>query len=263
MRNTERTLFLVSVIVIGLALSLMINPASVAAPLVWLIPIVLVMMVCVGTDQIVHSHWRVHLRKKRYVLTLLILPALVTFGAYLFVRPPVFATGPAVVLGLGVTAFLLYAVITCQFHTIDPEDARYPFARFSLNLIGYLTAFSLFSAIYSSKMRSIVSATAILIISVLISLELLRGSERAVQRTWLYAAIVGIVMGQFTWALNYWVISGLAGGIFLLAMFYVLSGIVQNHLLEKLNPRLALEFGIVGAAGLALAMSSGLWLQVS
>jgi hypothetical protein len=241
----------------------MINPASVDAPLLWLIPLVLVMMVCVGTDQIVHSHWRVHLRRKRYVLTLLILPALVTFGAYLFVRPPVFASGPAVVVGLGVTAFLLYAVITCQFHTIDPEDRFYSFARFSLNLIGYLTAFSLFAAIYSTKMRSSVSATAIVLISILISLELLRGTERVVQRTWVYAAIVGIVMGQITWALNYWVISGLAGGILLLAVFYILSGLVQNHLLAKLTPRMALEFGIVGMTGMALAMSTGLWAQAA
>lgn len=256
MTNTERTVFLVSVVVVGLALSLMINP-----PLVWLVAGVLVAMVCVGTDHVVHSHWRIHLRRKRYVLTLLILPALLTFGAFLFIRLPVFATGTAVVAGLLVTAFLLYAVITCQYHTIDPDDSLYPFARFSLNLIGYLVAFSLFAAIYSSKIRSSVSATAIIIISVLISLELLRGTESGVQRTWLYAAIVGIAMGQITWALNYWVISGLAGGLFLLVVFYILSGIVQNHLLGKLNPRLAVEFCIVGTVGLSVAMSTGFWLK--
>ncbi len=256
MSNNERTIFLVSVVVVGLALSLMVNP-----PFVWLVAAVLIAMVAVGTDHIVHSHWRVHLRQKRYVLTLLILPALLTFGAFLFIRLPIFGTGPAAVAGLLVTAFLLYAVITCQYHTIDPEDSMYPFARFSLNLIGYLTAFSLFSAIYSSKIRSSVSATAILIISVLIALELLRGTESSVQRTWLYAVVVGVIMGQVTWALNYWVISGLAGGLFLLVAFYLLCGIVQNYFFGKLNLRLAVEFGIVGLAGLGLAMSSGFWLQ--
>lgn len=256
MSNNERTVFLVSVVVVGLALSLMVSP-----PLVWLVALVLVAMVCVGTDHIVHSHWRVHLRRKRYVLTLLILPALLTFGAFLFIRLPIFSTGPAVVVGLLATAFLLYAVITCQYHTIDPEDSVYPFARFSLNLIGYLTAFSLFAAIYSSKIRSSVSATAILIISVLIALELLRGTEGSVQRTWLYAGIVGVIMGQITWALNYWVISGLAGGLFLLVAFYILCGLIQNYFLGKLTRRLAIEFGVVGLAGLSLAMSSGFWLQ--
>lgn len=256
MSNNERTIFLVSVIVVGLALSLMVSP-----PLVWLVAGVLVTMVAVGTDHIVHSHWRVHLRRKRYVLTLLILPALLTFGSFLFIRLPIFTTGPAVVAGLLSTGFLLYAVITCQYHTIDPEDSFYPFARFSLNLIGYLTAFSLFAAIYSTKIRSSVSATAILAISILISLEMFRGTESNVQRTWLYATVVGIVMGQITWALNYWVISGLAGGVFLLIAFYILCGIVQNHFLGKLNLRLAAEFGVVGIIGLGLAMSSGFWLR--
>ncbi len=88
-----------------------------------------------------------------------------------------------------------------------------------------------------------------------------RGTESNVQRTWLYAAVVGIVMGQITWALNYWVISGLAGGLFLLIAFYILCGIVQNHFLGKLNLRLAAEFGVVGIVGLGLAMSSGFWLR--
>lgn len=254
--NIERTVFLVSAVLVGLALSKLVPEG-----LAYGIATVVVAMVCVGTDHIIHLHWRVHLRKKRYILTLLILPGLVTLGAFLFIRLPFFSTGPTVVVGLLATAVLLFAVITCQYHTIDVADPAYPVARFTLNLICYLTAFSLFAAIYFSKLRSSMSGTAIVITSILIALELLRGTEADVQKTWLFAIVIGAIMGQVTWALNYWVISGLAGGFLLLVVFYLLSGIVQNHLLGKLTPRLAVEFGLVGLAGLALVMSSGFWLQ--
>ncbi|MDA8187647.1 MAG: hypothetical protein M0T85_05865, partial [Dehalococcoidales bacterium] len=75
--------------------------------------------------------------------------------------------------------------------------------------------------------------------------------------------VIGVILGQVTWALNYWVISGLVGGLFLLVVFYVLSGIAQNHLLGKLSARLAVEFGVVALAGLSLAMTSGFWLQTT
>ncbi|MCL5264568.1 MAG: hypothetical protein M1343_05145 [Chloroflexi bacterium] len=258
MLNSERAVFLVSVLTIGLALSLMISP-----PLSWLVAVVLTAMVCVGTDQVIHSNRSVHLRRKRYAVTLWILPALLVLGAFLFLRLPFFATGLAVVVGLLATAALLYAVITAQCHTVDTDGSYYGLARFALNLISYLTAFSLFAAIYSSKIRSSVSATAILIISILVCLELLRGTEQNVMRTWIYSFVIGVILGQVTWALNYWVISGLVGGLFLLVVFYVLSGIAQNHLLGKLSARLAVEFGVVALAGLSLAMTSGFWLQTT
>ncbi|MBI4317245.1 MAG: hypothetical protein HY675_02045 [Chloroflexi bacterium] len=258
MSNVDRLIVLVSVVTGGLALSLMLD-----APLIWLLAAALLATVCIGTDHIIHSHWRVHLRRKRYTFTLWILPALLVLGAFLFLRLPLFSTGVAVVGGLLVTAILLAMVITCEYHTIDLEDSWYNLARFCLNLLAYLTAFSLYTAIYSTKVRSVYSATAILIISALFSLELLRGTERSVPRTWIYSLTTGVIMGEITWALNYWVISGLAGGLFLLLALYVITGVVQNHLLSRLSTRLVAEYALVAIVGLAVASSSGYWLQTT
>lgn len=258
MANIERIVLLVIVVVVGLALSLLMNP-----PVSWLLGAVLALLISVGTDHIVHSHWRVHLRRKRYTMTLWILPVLLVLGAFLFLRLPVFSSGVAVVFGLLVTAFLLTTVVTAQFHTIDPDDPLQPKARFALNLVAYLVAFALFSAIYSTKARALMSASAIFAVSTLVSLDLLRGTERSIQRTWLYSAIIGLVLAQMAWALNYWVISGMTGGLLLLLFYYLVTGIVQNHLLGHLNVRLLAEFALVVLAGLFLVLVTGPWLQTT
>lgn len=257
MANVERAILVVSVVVVGLALSLFLD-----RPFSWLLAAILAVLVGVGSDHIYHLHWRIHLRRKRYTMTLWILPVLVVLGAFLFLRLPVFSSGIAVVGGLLVTGALLTAVISSQYHTIDPDDPLHPRARFVLNLIDYLVAFELFSAIYSTKARALMSATAVFAVGALISLDLLRGTERSVQRTWLYSGIIGLVLAQLAWALNYWVISGMAGGLLLLLFFYVVTGIVQNHLLGHLTPRLMAEFAFVALIGLALVLAAGPWLQV-
>ncbi|MGQ9676723.1 MAG: DUF5656 family protein [Chloroflexota bacterium] len=255
MSNTQRLVLLVSLILIGLAFSLVIEP-----PAMWVLAAILIAITCVGTDHIIHLHWRVHIRRHRYAVTLWIVPALLVFGATLFLRLPVFSGGVAVVAGLVVTGVLLALVIVSEYRTLDPNDPLYGTARFVLNVVAYLSAFALYTAIYGTKVRSLVTATAITIVSALIALELLRGLEARVARNWLYAAVCGLVMGEITWALNYWILPGLVGGVFLLLAFYCVTGMMQNYLAGALTHRLAVEFGLVTGLGLAF-VAGALLLQ--
>lgn len=256
MSNTQRLVLLISLILIGLAFSLVIEP-----PAMWLLAAILVAIVCVGTDNIIHMHWRVHIRRHRYAVTMWIVPALLVFGATLFLRLPVFSSGLAVIAGLAVTGVLLALVIVSEYHTLDPNDPLCGTARFVLNVVAYLSAFALYTAIYGTRVRSLVTATAITVVSALIALELLRGLEARVGRDWLYAVVCGLVMGEITWALNYWMLPGLVGGVFLLLAFYSITGLVQNHLAGALTRRLALEFGLVTGVGLAFVAGSMLLQQ--
>lgn len=251
MSNNDRLVVLISLILIGLAFSLVIEP-----PAMWLLTVVLVALVCFGTDHVIHLHWRAHARRHRYAVSLWIVPALLVLGAALFLRLPIFSTGVAVVAGLAVTGVLLALIIVCEYHTLDPRDPLYSTARFVLNVVGYLVVFTLYTTIYASKARSLFTATAIAVVSALIALELLRGVEDRVDRNWLYAGICGLVMGEITWALNYWVLPGLVGGVFLLLSFYALTGLVQHFLSGLFNRRLAVEFGLVTCFGMVLVFTS-------
>jgi hypothetical protein len=57
-------------------------------------------------------------------------------------------------------------------------------------------------------------------------------------------------MGQITWALNYWRTNTLTVGLLLLLIFYVLTGLAQQHLLHKLSRRSLWEFGGVALVAL-------------
>jgi hypothetical protein len=54
--------------------------------------------------------------------------------------------------------------------------------------------------------------------------------------------------------MNYWQTSTWSGGIILMLIFYVMTGIASQHLQGKLSRRVLVEFLIVAMAGLAVLM---------
>ena len=67
-----------------------------------------------------------------------------------------------------------------------------------------------------------------------------------------YGGIIGLVLGQVTWALNYWVLPGLTGGLLLLLIFYLLVGIAQQGLQDRLTARVMWEFVVFGLIAVTL-----------
>ena len=122
----------------------------------------------------------------------------------------------------------------------------------SLNLLTYGTVLLLFLVVYRQRARSLLSATLVVGITTLLAMELLRGTGRPLRSVALYALVVGLVLGEATWALNYWQISGLTGGLLLLLGFYLLVGLAHQGLLRRLTRRVLLEFGAVAAVSLVL-----------
>jgi len=138
------------------------------------------------------------------------------------------------------------------YYTIDPFQPGYRRARLGLNALTYAAALVLFLVVYRTRVRSIVSATEVLMISGLLALELLRGSERPLVLVALYSGIAGLVLGQATWALNYWRLDSLTGGLVLLVIFYNVVGLSQHGLQGRIRRRVLLEYGLITLAALAL-----------
>jgi hypothetical protein len=67
-----------------------------------------------------------------------------------------------------------------------------------------------------------------------------------------YGAIVGVVLGEVTWALNYWPLPNLSAGLLLLLIFYVLVSLAQNGLQGRLSARVVAEFFVVAAVAVLL-----------
>ena len=121
-----------------------------------------------------------------------------------------------------------------------------------LNVGVYIAGLILFVALYGSRLRSVISSTGILLASSMLTLELLRDTQSDTRRIWLYAAMTGLLMGELTWALNYCSIDARVGGTFLLLVFYVLTGLSQQYLWDRLTRRVAIEYGIIWTVGLGM-----------
>lgn len=253
MSSYERLASVVALVTVGLGLSLVINP-----PLVWGFIALLVVTTCVGTAQVLRGSPITG--KGDIGISVFVLPSLIVLGGFLFLRLPAFAHGAAVALGLVVTAGLLALALYAEDQTNHPANPRYRRARLVLNLIAWIIAFALFSAIFAPKVRSILSATAILVASALIAAELFRGSGRSSSHR-VYVAVVALTLGQVTWALNYWVLGALTGGAILLIVFYTVTGIVRAYFDGSLAPSVLTEHLAVVGVGIVAVVAGGLWLR--
>ena len=193
-----------------------------------------------GVDSIARTHPRVHLADRRYLFILWITPALGVIAAAIILA----GTTERIygLTGIVIAGAYLAAVILGEYFTIDLSDRRYNTARLGVNLAVYLLAIILFVTIYGWKVRSLLSAPAIGLASGFLALELFRGAESELRRTWLFATAVGLSLGEILWTFNYWNLSSLFGGALLLVFFYAFTGLIQQYLWGRLTRLVWFEF---------------------
>lgn len=149
---------------------------------------------------------------------------------------------------LAVAFYSLYA-------TVEPGQPGFRRARFVLDALSYGAALLLFLFVYQTRTRSLLSGTLVSLTATLLAIEILRTSTPKTSLVLIYGAIVGLLLGEITWALNYWpLLPGLTGGLLLLLSFYLAVGIAQQGLQRRLTRRVLLEFAVFGALALALIM---------
>ncbi len=161
-----------------------------------------------------------------------------------------------VVWGGGLLLAMLFIGLTvaAEFAALSPRHPASTRARLGLNILAYLLAFLFFYLIYRTRARSLVTATTITVVASLIALDLLGVAETRATRVVLYSGIIGLIVGEMTWALNYWRVDNWTAGLLLLLFFYLTTGIAQQNLMGRLRPAVLLEFGFVTVAVLALIL---------
>jgi hypothetical protein len=259
----ERASVFVSLIVLGLAFlpeielptrtfsfRVLGSLTSIRLSATGLMATLLASLACTGTDSLVRSHPLIRRGESRYTFAFWALPSLSVVAATLLL--PLAPNRPYWLGSLALTALLLLLIAVAQYHTVDPADPGYWLARLALNICVYLVAFGLFSLIYGSKARSLLSATTTAAVGSLLALELLRGVHPNLRLISLYALITGLALGEITWALNYWTAGRLTGGLLLLLVFYLVTGISREGLLRRVNRRALVEFALVALVGLGL-----------
>ncbi|MBI3973631.1 MAG: hypothetical protein HY332_20340 [Chloroflexi bacterium] len=160
-RTIEKITVVVTVAVLGVALAAGLRGGPAA-----LLVAALVVTVSAGVDLVLRGESRY-----RPTPDLFILPAALVVGAALFL--PLLTSGATLVVGLALFGALLFAVLWTEHGgrvgLIAPRTAGTALAA-----IGYIAAFVLYAAIYQSKARSLISAPAIVLITLLLTARQLR-----------------------------------------------------------------------------------------
>lgn len=258
----ERLATLVALVLLALIASLMVplparpialevlgSPLSISFSGAMQLILVLAALVSAGIDLALRADPRLAARSLWYTSTFWPLPVLVAIGGLLAVHA-VTSRGAQVLLTAATGVALVEAALA-QYRSIRGQPSS-RHAMLGLKVGAYLLAYLLLTALYEARLRSLLSASGVLLLCTALSLELYRHAEERAGRIWLYALVTGLAMGELTWGLNYTRFGGRAGGALLLLAFYVLTGVAQQHLWGRLSRRVIVEYAAVGLAGLAV-----------
>lgn len=252
-------------VVMGLGLSLLVrlptaevsfwalgSPVTLPLTGTLLAALFLAVMAAAGAESVVSVHPLFVAREARLqTWSFWALPmALTIISAVLL---PLASSAVLQVLALGVSGALLAAAYFGLYATVERGKPGFRRARLWLDALAYGSALILFLFVYQTRTRSLLSGSLVAVTSLLLAAEILRtASNRSSRAALTYGGIIGLLLGQVTWALNYWVLPGLTGGLLLLLIFYLLVGIAQQGLQERLTARVMWEFIVFGLIALVL-----------
>ena len=150
---------------------------------------------------------------------------------------------------------ILGVVVTSEFRSLDPSELGRPGARILAATLVYAIALILLTLIYTARLRALLAGPLVFVVTSLLTVRFLWSTALRSGRVALYGGIIGLVMAQAIWALNYWRISPLSGGLLLLMIFYVATGTVQHSLRGLMSRRVLVEHGVVALAALAVILN--------
>jgi hypothetical protein len=204
----------------------------------------------------IHSLFRLHPSCRqgqvRHTFMLWILPGLtVLTSGVLLARTESIQTWLLSMIG-GIV--LLGVVITIEFRSLDSAELAQPQAQLSATVFIYLLAFILLMLVYATRARTLLVAPLTFVVSALLAMRFFWNRVQQLGRVVLYGGVVGLVMGQVVWALNYWRITPISGGVVLLLLFYSATGITQQLLLGRMSRRVLLEYVVVALVAAAIIL---------
>lgn len=221
----------------------------------WIVSILLLGLSCAGTEAVMRTHPAVRRRIVRYTFPTWILPGLTTLAlSVLLPRSPNLLYW---LIGLALGGTVLAWLILANYVALDSKERTAAAINGGLRVIAYLLGLVFFADIYQTRVRSLVTATAVTLIASLVSLSIILDHKQPLKRMLLYAGAIGLLVGETTWALNYWRANSLTVGVLLTLFLYVLTGIAYEHTRQELNRQVIFEFLAIAVLGIWIIIRFG------
>lgn len=257
------------VLVFGFALSLLLrvptveigfralgSPTQVELTATTLMALVLAVVASAGAEGLIRMHPKRQANRLGLTWAYWALPAAISIVTVVLL--PGIPTRLLQVVVILIAAVLLMIAFYSLYATVEPGQPGFRRARFWLDALAYGVALLLFLFVYQARTRSLLSGTLIAFTASLLAVELLRNSTNETRHVLMYSAVVGLLLGEMTWALNYWpLLPGLTGGLLLLLSFYLAVGIALQGLQGRLTKRIMIEFGVFAVFAVVLIIVFG------
>lgn len=265
----ERISVVVWVLVFGFGLSLLLriptteisfrafgSPTQVELTTTAIMAMVLAIAASAGTESLIRLHPKRQANRLGLTWAYWALPAAISIITVVLL--PSISTRLLQVVVILTAGVLLMVALYSLYATVEPGQPGFRRSRFWLDALAYGVALLLFLFVYESRTRSLLSGTMIAMTATLLAVELLRTSTNETRHVLMYSAVVGLLLGEMTWALNYWpLLPGLTGGLLLLLSFYLAVGIALQGLQGRLTQRVMLEFGVFAIVAVILIVLFG------
>ncbi len=197
-------------------------------------------------------------------LTVLILPALFTAGVglFYFLLPSTWLTRlpVAALYGLGLYALFLTENIFAVAAIRNIQLLRAAHAvGFLLTL---LTAFFLYDTILSFRLSFWLNFILVFLVSLPLFIQGLwsvKLEEKISGQIWFYSLALSLIIAEGALALSFWPVTVSAGSLALITIMYVVLGLTQNYLSQRLFKRTINEYLTVGIIVLAVIIMTTHW----
>ncbi len=233
---------------IGLTAYLAIEPTQ-----DWML-LMLAGLAALGTDRIIRAHQWVRRQRLDDMALQLILPALFTLSMGLFLAD--IADGFWTLAAGPLAGLPFWAIVYSEYASVDRRMPQYQPARLVLNVATYVTAFLFFATIYDFDLGLLSTAFAAGIVSLLLTIEVLREEALDVFHTLPCALAISLVLAEGAWALHFLPLEAGIAAVSLLLAFYLTTGLMHNHLANRLDLRTTGEFTGIAVIGLAIVTLS-------
>jgi hypothetical protein len=185
----------------------------------------------------------------------LFLPALFALSVPLLIEEnlPSYWVIPAALVAGFTFVLVVLAEVPAEAEEDDEFRGR---ARFVSVASTYFVAFALFSLTYVFELGLRESVITIALVSVLLAFELLREGEIDPLETLLLACVVGVVVAEARWVLQYMPLDRYPAGLALLLTFYFVTGMVHAYMTRHIGRAVTVEYSVVTGVGLALVIAA-------
>jgi hypothetical protein len=209
-------------------------------------------LTCAGVDQLVREHPRVRRGEVSRTFSFWPIPAVtVIVASQMLINV---TDVPLWILSLVVTASVLWLTILAEYATVDPDGPLAGRARLFLTAMAYILAVLLFGLIWNTRARSSISATLTFLAAGALAFDLLYAAHPHFRRVIIHATAIALVLAEANWAINYWRSNVFTAAVAQLLAFYALVGLAGQYLIDRINRRVLIEFGVVMVIALLLLL---------